>query len=180
MHMLEENHLGALAILVEDRIGRAFADLSPSACAILLTLWHWQPLAVSEIAGIIGVSQPTATRVADGLVRADLVARGPKQGRRVCLTLTNKGRTRARRLATARERVLSSLLEALNDRDRDEFERLVSLLLGAATGSRAEARRICRFCDHAVCDGPKCPVGTKARAIEARASRVPDKGRNLQ
>ena len=168
MHMLEENHLGALAILVEDRLARAFGDLSPSACAILLTLRRWQPLAVSEVAAIVAVSQPTATRVADGLVRAGLVARGPKQGRRVCLQLTSTGRTRARALAAARQGVLSALLAGLGDRDRAELERLVALILGAATGSRAEARTTCRFCDHAICDGPKCPVGTRARALEGR------------
>lgn len=179
--MLEENHLGALAILIEDRLGRAFGDLSSSACAILLTLRHWQPLSVSEIAAIVAVSQPTVTRVVDGLVRAGLVERGSKQGRRVCLALTAAGGNQARVLAAGRARVLSELLDALDDRDRNELERLVALLLAAATGSRAEARTTCRFCDHAVCDGPKCPVGTKARAIEARsrADARPEEGREM-
>jgi DNA-binding MarR family transcriptional regulator len=170
MHMLDGNHLGALAVLIEDRLGRAFGDLSQSACALLLTLRHWQPLAISEIASIINVSQPTVTRVADGLVRAGLIERGPKQGRRVCLALTATGSARARRLANEREHVLAGLLETLDDRSRAELDRLVSLVLGAATGSRQEARTLCRFCDHTVCDGPKCPVGAKARAIEAGSS----------
>lgn len=181
MHMLGENHLGALAILIEDRLGRAFGDLSSSACAILLTLRHWQPLSVSEIAAIVAVAQPTVTRVADGLVRAGLVERGPKLGRRVCLALTAEGGNRARALAAARGHVLAELLADLDDRDRRELERLVVLLLGAATGSRAEARTTCRFCDHAICDGPHCPVGTKARAIEAgsRADARPEQGREM-
>jgi len=167
MHMLEANHLGALATLVTDRVGAAFGELSPSACAVLLTTRHWQPVTVSELAEINAISQPTATRVVDGLIRAGLLSRAPKRGRRVDLSLTGAGAERAGELEQERDRRLGDLLALLGDRDREAFSRLVARLLGAATQSRAQARTTCRYCDHETCSGPACPVGTRARAIEA-------------
>jgi len=34
---------------------------------------------------------------------------------------------------------------------------------------RAYARHICRFCDHGICDGPRCPVGSAATELEQRS-----------
>ncbi len=87
MHMLLENHLAALGALVRDRMVAGFGGMSPSAAAVLLTLANRGPMAVSELAAILGVAQPTASRLLDGLAgglaRNGLVARRDKRGRRV-------------------------------------------------------------------------------------------------
>lgn len=143
------------------------SPLSPSAAAMLLTVEHRQPLPVSAAAAVLGISQPTATRLADGLARAGLLFRGDKAGRAVPLMLTAAGRTRAGHLAEAMQARVGKLLDALDAAERRAFMGAVAKILTAATGSREQARTICRNCDHGVCHGADCPVGSRANALDA-------------
>jgi hypothetical protein len=55
-------------------------------------------------------------------------------------------------------------VDALGDRERAAFERLLERLLRAVTADRDDARRICRLCDPGVCGHPdRCPVTQAAR-----------------
>lgn len=63
MHMLIANKLGALGVVIADLTRAAVADLSPTATALLLTLHHHGAMTASELAGIAGITQPTAVRV---------------------------------------------------------------------------------------------------------------------
>ena len=105
MHMLLENHLAALGTLVRDRMVAGFGGMSPSAAAVLLTLANRGPMAVSELAAILGVAQPTASRLLDGLAGGlagdGLVARREKRGRRVAIALPYSTRCRTPRRGTA-------------------------------------------------------------------------------
>ena len=71
--MFGENKLSVLATLIDDTMRAGFAELSQSAAAALLTLRLRGSMTTSELAAIIGVAQPTAVRLVDGLVRAGLV-----------------------------------------------------------------------------------------------------------
>jgi DNA-binding MarR family transcriptional regulator len=178
--MKEENWLVAFATLLGDRMGdlaansaadgaapAAGAALSASARALLLTVEHWQPITVSEAAEVLGISQPTATRLADGLERAGLLHRGAKVERAVPLLLTAAGRNRAEEITNAMQARMGALLDVLEEKERRAFTRAVAKILAAATHSRAEARTTCRNCDHAICTGVDCPVGSRATEIEA-------------
>ncbi len=167
MHMsLAGNKLGALGILVADRLERALGDVSPSAAALLLALFYRPDCTITALAGIAGVAQPTAVRVLDGLVKRGWVSREEKQGRTTPLALTPAGRRQAQRLQSSRMSALDSLLAGLPKADRVRFDALLDRLLAEATTSRKFARTTCRLCDHAVCDGPACPIGCRATAIE--------------
>src|SRR5262249_51046029 len=81
MHMNLPNKLGALGVLVMDAMESVLGELSPSAAALLLTLRYRGEMTTTALAGIDGVAQPTAVRVADGLVRRGLLERRGRGGR---------------------------------------------------------------------------------------------------
>ena len=145
----------ALATLVRDGVEAAGAPLSPSARAVLLTLRHWQPVTVSELAGILDVRQPTMTSVVNGLVGEGLVDRGAKQGRTAPLRLTAQGEAEAQRLQDAQRHAVATLLGPLDLAERAALVPLLRKILYGATTSRAHARTTCRFCDHGACRGAK-------------------------
>ena len=164
--MLAQNKLGAFGLLLSDTLEKAMDDLSPSAAALLLTLFHEPNTTATEAAKIVGISQPTAVRVLDGLVRQGFVTRGARAGRTTVLRITPTGRQRARLLQADRLKAMSDVMRILSQRERATFERSLDKLLAAATGSRAFARTACRLCNHQICRGPFCPIGTRAREIE--------------
>jgi len=168
--MLDANKLGALGVLIGDLTRDAVGDLSPTAAAILLTLHHHGDATATTLAAIVGISQPTAVRVCRGLVERGLVGHGQRAGKTVPLHLTEAGDQRAVELQSARLDALDRLLAPLAASDRELLSRLLDDLLAGATTSRTFARTTCRLCDHALCDGPACPVGTRATEIE-RAQR---------
>jgi MarR family transcriptional repressor of emrRAB len=165
MHMLWENWTTAFATLVNDAARQAAPGLSDSATAMLLTVHHWQPVTLSEAARILDISQPTATRVADGLEKSGHIRRGAKVGRAVPLTLTAKGEEVARKVTTKRAIATHHLLAALDLPDQATFAASVRRILEAAPRTREAARHLCRFCDHGVCRGEDCPVGSSVRAM---------------
>ena len=167
--MLLASKLGALGILLSDVGERVADDLSPSAAALLLALRFRSALTATELADVAGVAQPTAVRVLDGLIRRGLAVRQARTGRQAPLRLTNLGRTRVQRLLSARRQALGHFLTPLSGDERTVLEGIIDKLLAAATTSRAFARTTCRFCDHAACDGPRCPIGTRATELERLA-----------
>lgn len=177
MHMsLQANKLGALGILIEDRVQLALADLSPSAGGLLSMLYFKPHLIISELALIAGVVQPTATRVMDHLVRNGYVERAKQQGRIVPLVLTRKGRARAAALQLARLTALDDLLQVLSPDHRQQFDLLIDQILMGATTSRAFARTTCRLCEHDLCSSEVCPIACRATELE----RSDKKGRGAR
>lgn len=169
MHMLLDNHLAALGVLVRDRMVAGFGDISPSAAAILLTLANRGPLPVSVLAAILGIAQPTASRLLDGLAQDGLIARREKRGRRVTIALTRAGAGKARLLQRGRAALAADLLAPLDAGERAALEKSIAKVLSGATRSRAFARTACRYCDHGVCKGGDCPIGSRATEIEGAA-----------
>jgi DNA-binding MarR family transcriptional regulator len=166
MQVLTPNKLGALGILIADAMESALNDLSPSAASMLSTLFFRPDLTASTLAEIVGITQPTATRVLDGLVQHGWIERQERQGRATPLRLTAAGGERAVALQSARHAALSHLTASLSDYDRKAFDRILDSILAEATTSRAFARTICRLCDHAACDGRSCPIGSRATELE--------------
>lgn len=169
--MLEANKLGALAVLLSDALEDSFGDLSPSAAALLSTLEHFNGSTASELAAVAGIAQPTATRVLDGLERQGLVRRGAKTGRQTPLHLTANGRRRSTRLKKARDDAMARLLDFVPEDRRNMFLTVVDGMLTGATTSRRFARTTCRHCDHGICTGPACPIGSRATEIEQDAKQ---------
>ncbi len=166
MHMLLENHIAAFATLLQDRIEGSFDDLSPRAASVLLTLFNRGPCTVSRIAEIVGTSQPTATRLINGLEKRSLVGRRTRDGRNVVVALTDPGKKTARSVQQARTDLVGSMLSDLTASERAVLAELVDKLLFANTLDRTHARTTCRYCDHGKCQGDHCPVNRRASEIE--------------
>lgn len=161
------NKLGALWCTIDGALDDAFGDLSESSAAALLTLLHHQPLTTTQLSRILGLTQPATTRLVDKIAALDFLAKKARpRGKELDLRLTEKGRRAARRLQEARLSALQSLLADLNESQRAQLHALLNEMLAAPVQSRTYARRTCRFCDHAVCDGPLCPIGAAATEIE--------------
>ena len=172
--MLLASKLGALGVLLSDVGERVAGDLSPSGAALLLTLRFRRALTATVLADIAGIAQPTAVRVLDGLIRRGLVMRQRRTGREAPVRLTSLGRKRAQQLLSARLRAIGQLLTPLSRHEHAALEDIVDRLLAAATTSRAFARTTCRLCDHAACNGPRCPIGTRATELEGQATEIPE------
>jgi len=169
MHKICDNKLGALGVLLTDAIEKAIGEHSPSAASLLLTLHYNGPMTATALAAVGGIAQPTAARVTDRLVRLGLIKRQHHAGRTAPLRLTKTGNQQANALQRARLRAISPLIGVLNETERVHFERALDKILQHATLSREFARTTCRLCDHSVCDGPLCPIGTKATFLERQA-----------
>lgn len=166
MHDLLSNKLGALSILIEERTNRALNDLSPSAAAVLSTLYFQPGLTTTELSKVVAVSQPTTVRLLDGLQRRGLVERGAQAGRFTPLSLTDAGRIEVARLQHERISAIGSLLTILEPDDTRRFELMLDRILAGATTSRACARTTCRLCEHDLCGPGICPIGNRATEIE--------------
>jgi DNA-binding MarR family transcriptional regulator len=167
MQLFDANKFGALGTLIRDRIEEALGNFSPSAAAVLSML-HFEPgLTTSELATVVGVSQPTAVRLIDGLERQALIERGAHEGRVTPLRLTKAGHLAAKALQARRLAALDGLLGALRPDERRLFASLLDVVLASATTSRAFARTTCRLCEHDLCGADICPIGCRATEIEA-------------
>lgn len=166
MHALFANKVAALAVLLTDELTRALGDYSPSAASLLLTLHYQGPMTTTALAAVADISQPTAVRVTDRLVRLGLVQREAHAGRTTPLRLTRAGERHATALQRDRLEAMSRVVDVLDGTDRKHFERAMNKILRDATHSRAFARTTCRLCDHSVCGGKLCPIGSKTSALE--------------
>lgn len=168
MHLLS-NKLGALLTALSDLLDRQCEPYSPSSSAALLTLLYHDQMPVMELARVLRLSQPAATRVVDRLETEGLVARVLDAGRIVPVRLTAVGQQAAQTLQDGRLALCERALGPLSEADRDGFDHILSKVLAGLVEDRSHARQICRLCDHGICDGPLCPVGCAARAIEDRS-----------
>lgn len=178
MHDRAANLLGATALNVADLALdeiRQVTDASDSASSALVTLAHSPDLAVTQLGQRIGLSQPAAARMVDGLVGRGLVARRPASGRAVAVRLTPSGRQVATRLLEARGGVLGALVDELDPDEQALLAGLLEKVLHAVHGRVEQDGQtpqdllgvlLCRLCDRTACreDGAPCPV-TQAQQV---------------
>ena len=164
------NLLGALSLMISDRMADAMADAGgrpESAAAALCALLHFldRP-AVDLLRQVLGLTSSGTVRLVDRMAESGYVARGPgSDGRSTSVTLTEAGQAAAQRVAAARTEVLEGALAGLSGDDRDALRRIVgSMLVGLMRGPGA-VRWMCRLCDTGACRGAEggCPVGNAAR-----------------
>jgi DNA-binding MarR family transcriptional regulator len=180
MHDRLANLLGATALNVADLVAEAHrkaADLGDSASAALLTVDEFPGLAVTTLGRYIGLSQPAAARMVDGLEQRGLVERRAGMGRAVAVHLTAEGEQEAARVLEGRKGVLQPIVESLDPSERVALETLLEKVLHAVYDRTERAGRVpddalgellCRLCDRAACirEGADCPV-TQAGSLAA-------------
>lgn len=137
----QADHLGQ-HLLGLARTLRVFDSSEECCCGVTMTQCHAllafgvdDGLPMAELAGRLGLSISTATRLADSMAKAGLAERHrPETDRRVVLLrLTPEGRQRAKAIASNRRAQLAALLESLPAARRSELLRSLELLLNGLT-----------------------------------------------
>lgn len=156
--------LGALALNATDRfrdtvegsLGRAGAH-APA----LVHLDAYPGDSVHGLAGVLGVSQPAAVKIADRLAADGLLERRPGPDNRTrALHLTPKGRAAGANVLAERATELAHVLAVLDRDERACLEPLLEKLVAGLADDRPGALTVCRMCDRGVCCGSPagCPL----------------------
>ena len=156
--------LGALSLSATDRF-RSSVDGSlgrgGAHAAALVHLEAYPGDSVQALAGVLGVSQPAAVKVADRLAADGLLERRPGRDNRTrALHLTAKGRTAAARVLAERATELERVLAVLDREERARLAPLLEKLVAALADDRPGALTVCRLCDRTSCCGAPggCPL----------------------
>jgi DNA-binding MarR family transcriptional regulator len=120
------------------------SELTITQFSALATVVRNGPLGVGHLAEIEGLPSPAATRLADRLEEAGLIARraNPADRRGVQLMATTAGTELLTRRAQVGNAWLAGHLSALNKADRLALERAVTLLESFATERSGETPQV--------------------------------------
>ncbi len=159
------NLLGALALAVTDRVEDSLehelgagGNVSPA----LMSIGTRPSESIDQLARVLGLSHSAAVRLVHRLDDRGWVRRrrGGEDGRAVLLGLTRSGTSAFWRLLNARDETIEGVIDGLTRQERDTLCDLLTKMLGAIPGSQEEARHVCRLCEHSICAGARCPVGS--------------------
>ncbi|WP_228386356.1 MarR family winged helix-turn-helix transcriptional regulator [Ornithinicoccus halotolerans] len=164
------NLLGAAALGISGSMlaqVREASGASTSGAAALVVLDHVGSMSVSELGRDVGLTQPAAARMVDGLSTAGLVRRRTGAGRTVPVELTDAGRQVVRRVLEARARELANLLSDLDTSERAGLTAILETLLARMFAEDRRSSFLCRLCDRHTCTtAALCPVGQAERDLE--------------
>lgn len=179
------NLLGALGLAVADRVHAAAeeaAGYGAAGPAALVALHEFRNGGtIDELRDVVGLSHSGAVRLVDRLAADGLVERRRgSDARAVSVRLTRSGHARARRVLTARSRVLDEVVDGLDADEQAMLASVLERLLATMTEQRVQARLagdpptggwLCRMCDLDCCGRPegRCPTAEAARATMAEA-----------
>lgn len=174
----DANLLGALALVLADRMRQAVADAAgatsagPAALAFLDGFGDGR--SIDQLRAVVGLSSSGAVRLVDRLQRDGLVERRPgADARSVALRLTSRGRAVAAAVREARAHAVGRALEGLSPDERAALTPLLERLLREITIQRMHDRDVgrvppdgwvCRLCDPSACgrDDGRCPTAAAA------------------
>lgn len=157
------NLLGAFAVGFSDLQDSAMAGagLPRAELAALLAVYTRPGSTVQDIAATTGLTHSGAVRVIDRLGDARLVERRTGNDRRtVAIHCTTEGRKKAKLALSLRQAALEEAAMGLSKGELVAFRGLARKLLSRLPDDRPDAWRVCRLCDHGVCQGASCPVGS--------------------
>jgi MarR family transcriptional regulator, negative regulator of the multidrug operon emrRAB len=164
------NLLGALAGEITDRIerqGRLHPNETSSAIAALNVISFYEGCSNGALSRALGLSHTATVRLVDKLELDGLVhSETGTDKRSVALSLTDRGRDRARSVIHERCLRLGDFVDALTPRQRRQLDEIAETLLKSMVEAAQDADHICRLCDGSACPTRRCPVHQKAVALE--------------
>jgi DNA-binding MarR family transcriptional regulator len=164
-----ENLLGVLALLVTDEMNAqntVAALAGPTARAMLNAVGQYPDSSIELLRDAVDLSHPAAVRAVAALVEAGLIEKKPGADKRaVALVLTAAGKREAKRMQTARERMLQRVVSRLDEGERIVFEDLLIKILWHETRDPAHAMQLCRLCDEGPCLKAGCPVECRDQGL---------------
>ena len=126
---------------------------------------------VGQVAGLLGVSPPAATKTVDKLERLGLIVRAPSKGdrRATLLSVSLKGRRLIRRYEELKSRRLSEALRQFRSAQVESFSELLEHFALSLLGQVPDAGRFCLRC--AAYIASDCPVGAACGGCPYVAAR---------
>lgn len=142
--------------------------MTGEAAAALTAIGTFADERVTFFEPILGLTSAGTVRLIARLEQEGLIERRPgPDARSHALRLTHTGRDKTDRLQRARQAVLQRAIRGLDQTTIDQLAAAIPALLENLTSDRLAARRMCRLCDHAVCDeAGACPVDAAAAVAE--------------
>ncbi len=157
-----ENTVGALSVLLCDRINEALAKsmgmTGESASGLIMVGSNeFQPIA--DLSGLLGLTHSAAVRLVARLQNAGWLTKTRGTDRRqVLLSLTPAGVRKRRGLLAARSKAISKLLRTLTDDEQAVLAQIGRKLLACHTSIGANGHP-CRLCEAGACQGQAdCPM----------------------
>lgn len=168
------NLLGACAVVVTDAWSAVYeAQLGrggSSSATALVSLLTFGTLTIEQLAKSLDLSHSGASRCVDRLEERAWVSRqggepaGLADGRTVSVSLTEAGIRAAQEVLSSRRAALERIMSPLTSTQQAALGDLLAGILAAQTPDRAALRRVCRTCDHVICD--PCPALTNVEHTE--------------
>jgi DNA-binding MarR family transcriptional regulator len=163
------NVLGALALVIADRMTDAVADAAghsvTTASALSALHQFLDRPSIDLLRQVLGLTSSGTVRLVDRLESDGYVTRGPGGDRRsTAVELTPAGRQVAARVAAARAAVLSDVLGTLTTEELQALDGIAARLVVGMMRGPGATRWICRLCDMQACGHQEghCPI------VEAR------------
>ena len=158
------NLLGAFVTTINDQLTLQLegeVGAGGAAPAALTAVDTWPDCSIESLCGVLGLTHSGAVRLVGRLTSAGLVERRRgADARRVELRLTGQGQSVVRRVRRTRQRILDSVVSELSESERGVLATLLDHSLRQITPSGVQAQHSCRLCDHSVCPGDTCPIGS--------------------
>lgn len=149
MQDLDEAELAARLRLVLGRLQRRLRQQTPggltsSQASALASVEELEPVRLSELAAVEGISMPTLSRLVGGLETLRLLIRkpDPADGRAAQLHITDAGREQLERLRTERSAYLIGRLRTLDAPQRAALADALDVLETLAKGDRCTSQGV--------------------------------------
>lgn len=120
-------------VIILDRNEKACQGITLSQHYTLDALKRKKTLTMNELSHELSLAMSTLTRVVDILVRDKYVKRVPHKDdrRKVCVTLTEKGMKKARKLTDCTRYFWTSILKSIPDQEKKSMINHIKLLIQA-------------------------------------------------
>ena len=171
MDAYELNLVGTFALSLADIQRKAMLEcgLETADMTALLAVYARPGSAIGDVAATTSLTHSGAVRAVDRLEAQSLLIRKQAPDRRVAaLQCTERGEATANCLLTARKEAIGDVLGGLSAKGRAALVHTSKILLTKLTEDQTEAWRICRLCEHSICMGDDCPVGSGVRNRKLR------------
>lgn len=119
------------------------AEMTPEQYWLLRVLSRSGPLSIGELANELGIAMSSATSACKRLEKAGLLTRERRveDERIVQVTLTEQGRAQIDLWRQRKREALTQLLKVLDEREQQEFQRMLERVLEAAGAHEIVAER---------------------------------------
>jgi DNA-binding MarR family transcriptional regulator len=159
-----EQLVGVVALAATDRFRSSMEDelgAAGGAPAALVHVRAWPEGSISQLAEVLGLSQPATVRMVEKLVERELLVRAPgSDGRTAALRCTPAGEQLVATMLEQRAASLRPLLACLAPEEREQLEGLLTRVTANLADDRPRALNTCRMCDRDACEGDAglCPL----------------------